>query len=79
LIFRDGVGEGQQEAFDDGTPLGSAENDECQIDSIPQSWAVISGAGDEQRARRAMESVEAHLIHREDRDRIDHRSLERGS
>jgi cyclic beta-1,2-glucan synthetase len=53
--------------FDGGTPLGSAENDECQIDSIAQSWAVISGAGDEQRARRAMESVEEHLIRREDR------------
>ena len=44
--------------FDDGTPLGSAENEECRIDSIAQSWAVISGAGDPQRARRAMESVE---------------------
>ena len=33
--------------FDDGTPLGSAENDECQIDSIAQSWAVLSGAGDD--------------------------------
>ena len=32
--------------FDDGTPLGSAQNDECQIDSIAQSWAVISGAGE---------------------------------
>ena len=31
--------------FDDGTPLGSAENDECQIDAIPQAWAVISGVG----------------------------------
>jgi cyclic beta-1,2-glucan synthetase len=40
--------------FDDGTPLGSASNDECQIDSIPQSWAVISGAADPQRARQAM-------------------------
>ncbi len=53
--------------FDDGTPLGSAENDECQIDSIPQSWAVISGAGDRQRARQAMESVEERLVRREDR------------
>jgi len=53
--------------FDDGTPLGSAENDECQIDSIPQSWAVISGAGDTQRARRAMESVEQRLVRRDDR------------
>jgi cyclic beta-1,2-glucan synthetase len=53
--------------FDDGTPLGSGENDECQIDSIAQSWAVISGAADEQRARQAMESVEERLIRRDDR------------
>jgi len=53
--------------FDDGTPLGSAQNDECQIDSIAQSWAVISGAGDKQRARQAMESVEQRLIRRDDR------------
>jgi len=53
--------------FDDGTPLGSAENDECQIDSIPQSWAVISGAGDSERARQAMESVEQKLLRRDDR------------
>ncbi|HSO23982.1 MAG TPA: protein ndvB, partial [Chondromyces sp.] len=53
--------------FDDGTPLGSAANDECRIDSIAQSWAVISGAGDPQRARRAMESVEHHLVRRDDR------------
>ena len=48
--------------FDDGTPLGSSENDECQIDSISQSWAVISGAGDPVRARQAMDSVEKRLI-----------------
>jgi cyclic beta-1,2-glucan synthetase len=53
--------------FDDGTPLGSAQNDECQIDSIPQSWAVISDAGDKQRARQAMESVEQRLVRRDDR------------
>ncbi len=53
--------------FDDGTPLGSAENDECRIDSIAQSWAVISGAGDTERARRAMGSVEQRLVRREDR------------
>jgi cyclic beta-1,2-glucan synthetase len=52
--------------FDDGTPLGSAESDECQIDSIPQSWAVISGAADEERARRAMESVERRLVRWDD-------------
>ena len=51
--------------FDDGTPLGSAANDECQIDSISQSWAVLSGAGSEERARQAMESVERRLIRRE--------------
>jgi cyclic beta-1,2-glucan synthetase len=53
--------------FDDGTPLGSAENDECQIDSIAQSWAVLSGAGDPDRARQAMESVERRLVRRDDR------------
>ncbi|HUU45251.1 MAG TPA: glucoamylase family protein [Acidobacteriota bacterium] len=52
--------------FDDGTPLGSAENDECQIDSIAQSWAVISEEGNEDRARRAMESVERRLVRPED-------------
>ena len=53
--------------FDDGTPLGSARNDECQIDSIAQSWAVLSGAGDKGRARQAMESVEKRLVRRDDR------------
>jgi cyclic beta-1,2-glucan synthetase len=48
--------------FDDGTPLGSAKSDECRIDSIAQSWAVISGAADPARARRAMAAVEEHLI-----------------
>jgi cyclic beta-1,2-glucan synthetase len=52
--------------FDDGTPLGSAANDECRIDSISQSWAVLSGAGDRARARQAMESVERHLLRRDD-------------
>jgi cyclic beta-1,2-glucan synthetase len=53
--------------FDDGTPLGSAANDECRIDSISQSWAVLSGAGNRGRARQAMESVERELIRRADR------------
>ena len=48
--------------FDDGTPLGSAQNEECQIDSIAQSWAVISGAADPQRAHQAMRAVEERLI-----------------
>jgi cyclic beta-1,2-glucan glucanotransferase len=53
--------------FDDGTPLGSVANDECRIDSISQSWAVLSGAGNRERARQAMDSVERHLVRREDR------------
>jgi cyclic beta-1,2-glucan synthetase len=48
--------------FDDGTPLGSASNEECRIDSIAQSWATISSAGDGDRAFRAMAAVERELI-----------------
>jgi len=51
--------------FDNGTPLGSAENQECRIDAIAQSWAVLSGAADPDRARQAMESVGEQLIQRE--------------
>ncbi len=51
--------------FDDGTPLGSAANDECQIDAIAQSWAVLSGAGDPQRVHAAMDAVDARLVRRE--------------
>jgi cellobiose phosphorylase len=51
--------------FDDGTPLGSADNTECRIDSISQSWAVLSGAGDAERARRAMQAVDERLVRRE--------------
>jgi cyclic beta-1,2-glucan synthetase len=53
--------------FDDGTPLGSAQNDECQIDSIAQTWAVISGAGEPGRAREAMEMVQQRLVRRDDK------------
>jgi cyclic beta-1,2-glucan synthetase len=48
--------------FDDGTPLGSSASDECRIDSIAQSWAVLSGAADPARAERAMAAMEEHLI-----------------
>ena len=48
--------------FDDGTPLGSAMNAECRIDSIAQSWAVLSGAGDPAHAARAMASVHEFLV-----------------
>ena len=51
--------------FDDGTPLGSALNAECQIDAIAQSWAVLSGAGDPVRARTAMAAVDSRLVRRE--------------
>ena len=53
--------------FDDGTPLGSALNDECRIDSIAQSWSVISGIADPARAVQAMRSVDSHLIRTADR------------
>jgi cellobiose phosphorylase len=53
--------------FDDGTPLGSAQNDECRIDSMPQTWAVISGAADPARAARAMAAAEENLVHPGDR------------
>jgi cyclic beta-1,2-glucan synthetase len=52
--------------FDDGTPLGSARNEECRIDSIAQSWGVISGAAEQHRAARAMAAVEEYLIRRGD-------------
>jgi len=48
--------------FDDGTPLGSKDNAECQIDSIAQSWAVLSGVADPERARRAMDAMAARLV-----------------
>jgi len=50
--------------FDDGTPVGSAANPECRIDSIAQSWGVLSGAADPSRALRAMGAVEEHLVNR---------------
>jgi cellobiose phosphorylase len=56
--------------FDDGTPLGSAGSAECQIDSISQSWSVLSAAGDGTgsvaRSRRAMQAVDQRLVRRED-------------
>jgi cellobiose phosphorylase len=51
--------------FDDGEPLGSSASPECQIDSLPQSWAVISGAGDPVRSRQAMRAVDERLVRRE--------------
>ncbi len=51
--------------FDDGTPLGSATNAECQIDSISQSWSVLSGAGDTERSHQAMQALDERLVRRE--------------
>jgi cyclic beta-1,2-glucan synthetase len=48
--------------FDDGTPLGSASSIECRIDSIAQSWAVISGAADPAHAKRAMAALDKYLV-----------------
>jgi cellobiose phosphorylase len=48
--------------FDNGAPLGSTESDECTIDSIAQSWSVLSGAGDPERSRQAMASLHARLV-----------------
>ncbi|HEX2342201.1 MAG TPA: glucoamylase family protein [Vicinamibacterales bacterium] len=53
--------------FDDETPLGSSSNEECRIDSIAQSWAVLAGGSDAARVRSAMESVDKQLIRRDDR------------
>jgi cellobiose phosphorylase len=53
--------------FDNGEPLGSAENSECQIDSIPQSWSVLSRAGERGRTQAAMDSVDRRLVRRDAR------------
>ena len=55
----------QRAWFDDGTPLGSSRNDECQIDSISQSWALISNGGDRVRAHQAMAAVDQRLVRRD--------------
>jgi len=51
--------------FDDGTPLGSSTSPECRIDSIAQSWSVLSGAADPERARQAMGALHTHLVRRD--------------
>jgi cyclic beta-1,2-glucan synthetase len=52
--------------YDDGTVLGSVSSDECRIDSVAQSWAVISGAAPRERAQRAMSAVNTQLVSRSD-------------
>ncbi|MCM8769388.1 MAG: hypothetical protein NC911_06955 [Candidatus Omnitrophica bacterium] len=51
--------------FDSGTVLGSASNQDCQIDSLPQSWAVISSVGQPERLRQAMKAVDERLVDRQ--------------
>jgi cellobiose phosphorylase len=51
--------------FDDGSPLGSANSAECRIDSVVQSWSVLSGAGDRERSRKAMRAVDERLVRRD--------------
>lgn len=50
---------------DDGVPLGSASNAECQIDSLPQSWAALTGVGDPARTQTALDSLDARLVRRD--------------
>ena len=52
--------------FDDGAPLGSSENLEARIDSLPQTWAAISGAGDSERVEVALRSLEENLVREAD-------------
>jgi cyclic beta-1,2-glucan synthetase len=51
--------------FDDGTPLGSVQNDECKLDSLTQSWAVLAGTAQTARAQRAVNAVRTHLMRRD--------------
>ena len=52
--------------YDDGTPLGSAQNDECRIDAIAQAWSVISEAGTPSKTRKALLAAEQHLVSKQD-------------
>ena len=51
--------------FDNSEPLGSAQNTECQIDSLPQSWSVLSGAGEPSRSQMALAALDKRLVRRE--------------
>ena len=54
--------------MDTGEVLGSSENEECKIDSIAQSWSVISNAGDNEKKYKAMDSLEKYLVNSEVRN-----------
>ena len=53
--------------YDDGTPLGSHRNEECQIDSLPQSWSILTGGAPNERKFTAIHAVEEELVQRDDR------------
>jgi len=53
--------------YDDGTPLGSHLSEECQIDSLPQSWSILTRGAPEERQIMSIESVEEHLLQKQDR------------
>jgi cyclic beta-1,2-glucan synthetase len=52
--------------YDDGSPLGTKNAEECMIDSLPQSWSVLTGGAPEDRQKMAMEAVEKYLVSKED-------------
>ncbi|MEL7240570.1 MAG: hypothetical protein AAGK78_17060, partial [Planctomycetota bacterium] len=52
--------------FDDGRPLGSSQNPECQIDSLPQSWSILSGVAQPERSASAMQHVDKRLVRQSD-------------
>lgn len=54
--------------MDNGKVLGSKDNDECKIDSIAQSWSVISGAGDNDKTKMAIDSLEKYLVNKDVRN-----------
>ena len=51
--------------YDDGAPLGSAESDECQIDALPQSWAVLAKLGRPERIEQGLTALDERLVDRE--------------
>lgn len=54
--------------MDNGKVLGSKDNEECKIDSIAQSWSVISGAGDNDKTKMAIDSLEKYLVNKDVRN-----------
>lgn len=53
--------------YDDGTPLGSSQNEECRIDAISQAWSIFSGVASEERSRQVLAALEEHLVSEKDR------------